>query len=204
MNCCTHSLTLLELQSHFGDNPVKFEVVCPQIGTAVLKGLTHLEPQSRFGGQSTQIPSRLSSKRDCGPKRVERILSAGRLIRQPYHTTAAIRTATTAPHQTTLTLTLLPRHERLTVSIININSTIILVILLRGTIVNRTCGTHKKTYPRILNFYYQQYLVLFTMVPRYTTYQGTRYISTLLVPQSHFGDNHLELDWVVLRTGLQS
>ena len=32
-------LTLLELQSHFGDNPVKFEVVCPQIGTAVLKGL---------------------------------------------------------------------------------------------------------------------------------------------------------------------
>ena len=29
----------LELQSHFGGNPVKFQVVCPQIGTAVLKGL---------------------------------------------------------------------------------------------------------------------------------------------------------------------
>ena len=35
------SFTLLELQSHFfGDNPLKFRVVCPQIGTAVLKGLT--------------------------------------------------------------------------------------------------------------------------------------------------------------------
>ena len=31
-------LTLLELQSHFGDNPLKFQVVCPQIGTAVLNG----------------------------------------------------------------------------------------------------------------------------------------------------------------------
>ena len=27
---------LLELQSHFGDNPVKFQVVCPQNRTAVL------------------------------------------------------------------------------------------------------------------------------------------------------------------------
>ena len=33
-------LTLLELQSHFGDNPLKFRVLCPQIGTAVLKGLS--------------------------------------------------------------------------------------------------------------------------------------------------------------------
>ena len=32
-------LTLLELQSQFGDNALKFQVVCPQIGTAVLKGL---------------------------------------------------------------------------------------------------------------------------------------------------------------------
>ena len=39
-------LTLLELQSHFGDNPIKFQVVCPQIGTAALKGL---RLQSRFG-----------------------------------------------------------------------------------------------------------------------------------------------------------
>ena len=33
-------LTLLELQSHFWGNPLKFQVVCPQIGTVVLKGLT--------------------------------------------------------------------------------------------------------------------------------------------------------------------
>ena len=36
-------LTLLELQSHFGDNPIKFQVVCPQIGTAVLEGLSALD-----------------------------------------------------------------------------------------------------------------------------------------------------------------
>ena len=30
------SLTLLELQSHCGDNPVKFQAVCPRNGTAVL------------------------------------------------------------------------------------------------------------------------------------------------------------------------
>ena len=34
------SLTHLGLQSHFGDKPLKFQVVCPQNGTAVLKGLT--------------------------------------------------------------------------------------------------------------------------------------------------------------------
>ena len=33
-------LTLLEPQSRFGDKPVKFQVVCPQNGTEVLKGLT--------------------------------------------------------------------------------------------------------------------------------------------------------------------
>ena len=32
-------LTLLEPQSHFGYKPLKFQVVCPQNGTAVLKGL---------------------------------------------------------------------------------------------------------------------------------------------------------------------
>ena len=30
--------TLLEPQSRFGDNPIKFQVVCPHNGTAVLKG----------------------------------------------------------------------------------------------------------------------------------------------------------------------
>ena len=32
-------LTLLEPKSRFGDKPLKFRVVCPQNGTAVLKGL---------------------------------------------------------------------------------------------------------------------------------------------------------------------
>ena len=31
------SLTLLEPESRFGDKPFKFQVVCPQNGTAVLK-----------------------------------------------------------------------------------------------------------------------------------------------------------------------
>ena len=31
-----HVITLLELQSHCGDNQVKFQVVCPQNGTVVL------------------------------------------------------------------------------------------------------------------------------------------------------------------------
>ena len=34
-------LTLLEPQSRFGDRPVKFRVVCPQNGTAVLNGSRH-------------------------------------------------------------------------------------------------------------------------------------------------------------------
>ena len=34
------SLTLLELQSHFGDKPLKFQVVCTPNGTAVLKGFS--------------------------------------------------------------------------------------------------------------------------------------------------------------------
>ena len=33
-------LTLLEPQPRFGDKPVKFQVGCAQIGTAVLKGLS--------------------------------------------------------------------------------------------------------------------------------------------------------------------
>ena len=33
-------LTLLEPQSRCGDKPLKFQVICPQNGTAVLKGLT--------------------------------------------------------------------------------------------------------------------------------------------------------------------
>ena len=40
------SLTLLEPQSHFEDKPLKFQVICPQNGTAVLKGLINLPPAS--------------------------------------------------------------------------------------------------------------------------------------------------------------
>ena len=36
----TTVLTLSEPQSRFGDKPLKYQVVCPQNGTAVLKGLT--------------------------------------------------------------------------------------------------------------------------------------------------------------------
>ena len=37
-------LTLLELQSHFGNKALKFQIVCPRNGTAVLKGVTPLYP----------------------------------------------------------------------------------------------------------------------------------------------------------------
>ena len=39
MDPMARALTLLEPQSRFGDKPVKFQVVCPQNGTSVLKGL---------------------------------------------------------------------------------------------------------------------------------------------------------------------
>ena len=47
-------LTLLEPQSRFGDKPVKLEVICPQNGTAVLKGLT---PQVRFFAFQRVLPT---------------------------------------------------------------------------------------------------------------------------------------------------
>ena len=39
--------TLLEPQSRFGDRPLKFQVVCPQNGTAVLKGLKRYAQSTR-------------------------------------------------------------------------------------------------------------------------------------------------------------
>ena len=39
---CEANTSFLELQSHFGDIPLKFQAVCPQNGTAVLKGLLSL------------------------------------------------------------------------------------------------------------------------------------------------------------------
>ena len=43
---CVCPLTPLVLESRFGDKPVKFQVVCPQNGTAVLKGLRHVLEES--------------------------------------------------------------------------------------------------------------------------------------------------------------
>ena len=46
-------LTLLEPQSRFGDKPLKFQVVCPQNGTAVLKELTL--PFCRIKGDDSNL-----------------------------------------------------------------------------------------------------------------------------------------------------
>ena len=43
-------LTLLEPQSRFGDKPLTFQVVCPQNGTAALKGLTTTQYSTMTGG----------------------------------------------------------------------------------------------------------------------------------------------------------
>ena len=40
------SLTLLEPRSRFVDKPLKFQVVCPQNGTAVVKGLSFTRAES--------------------------------------------------------------------------------------------------------------------------------------------------------------
>ena len=42
------ALTPLEPQSRFGDKPVNFQVVCPQNGTAALKGLINLLLGGKF------------------------------------------------------------------------------------------------------------------------------------------------------------
>ena len=64
------TLILLELQSHCGDNPLKFQVVCPP--------KRDCGPKNPCGaavslwGQATQISSSLSPKRDCGPNNPSR------------------------------------------------------------------------------------------------------------------------------------
>ena len=40
------NITLLEPQSRFGDKPVKFQVVCPQNGTAVQQGMNYQTQRS--------------------------------------------------------------------------------------------------------------------------------------------------------------
>ena len=52
--------TLLGLQSRVGDNPLKFQVVCPQNGTPVLKRSTTLTPTSRSAGAVAQVRPRIS------------------------------------------------------------------------------------------------------------------------------------------------
>ena len=44
---CAPLLSIFEPQSRFGDKPVKFRLVCPQNGTAVLKGLRHVFEETR-------------------------------------------------------------------------------------------------------------------------------------------------------------
>ena len=76
------NLTLLEPQSRFVDKPVKFQIVCPQNGTAVLKGLKPLasNPLSTavpFGGQTSQLLNNVSLKRDFSLKRDEEAFWCG-------------------------------------------------------------------------------------------------------------------------------
>ena len=52
--------------------------------------------------------------------------------------------------------------------------------LLRGTIVNRTYGMHKKPIPGTFHHFYYQYLVLPTMIPPYT-YQVLGTVKVYLV-----------------------
>ena len=54
-----------------------FVLRCPAFPAAVDTSISPLEPQSRFWGQTSHIPSTLSPKRDCGPKRVNRYLVPG-------------------------------------------------------------------------------------------------------------------------------
>ena len=56
-DCAFFTLTLLEPQSRFGDKPIKFQVVCPQNGTAVLKRLTVLSTR-RHLAQPLSVPIR--------------------------------------------------------------------------------------------------------------------------------------------------
>ena len=64
------ALTLLEPQSRFGDKPLKFQVVCPQNETAVLKGLSPLWKQQEvfksfcFARQKTGIISPMNECRE--------------------------------------------------------------------------------------------------------------------------------------------
>ena len=57
-------LTLLEPQFRFGDKPLKFQVVYPQNGTAVLKGLTRTVLQffSVFSGNFGVFPKLFGEK----------------------------------------------------------------------------------------------------------------------------------------------
>ena len=62
-----NGLTLLELQSHFGGNPLKFEVVCTRNGTAVLKGLKNTHTYS----SSSRARSEQFSLLECATLNVQ-------------------------------------------------------------------------------------------------------------------------------------
>ena len=61
-------------------------------------------------------------------------------------------------------------------------------VLLRGTTVNRTYGTHK-TY--MFTYFYQHYLVLFTMPPRNSIHFEYVYAAAL----HRIGLDRIGLDW---------
>ena len=51
------------------------------------------------------------------------------------------------------------------------------MLILRGTIVNGTYGIHKKTTWYIFDHFYYQYLVLLTLVPRYSNQNQRRCVN---------------------------
>ena len=84
LDCTLRSLRVLSSASV----PFRsFVLRCPAFPAAVDTSISPLEPQSRFWGQTSHIPSTLSPKRDCGPKRVNRYQYLVRIsYTQPFST----------------------------------------------------------------------------------------------------------------------
>ena len=63
-------LTFFGLQFRLGDKLLRIRMVCPPKRDCSTKGLNPFSTAVSFWGQTSQFPSSLSPKRDCGPKRV--------------------------------------------------------------------------------------------------------------------------------------
>ena len=85
--------------------------------------LTLLEPQSRFGHKPLNFQVVYPQKRDCGPKRVKVMITHKKKqnTRNRYRRRGDKHTHTLSVYSSA-------------------------EVLLRGTIVNRTCGIHKNLY----------------------------------------------------------